>query len=483
MIMLARKSKIVSGYKKPTFGDIKNGCDDYSYRGWSAHCNHFGNSGYAKARPKAIASDRWFSYSRETALLAFVVTMKSLGKYEVLEEINAGGMGKICRAHDRVLHREVAIKTIYTGQTDPEIKRRFYREARACAALSHPNIVTVFELGEQQGISYIAMELLDGEDLRKFIDRKGSMPLEAKANFMIEVCDGLEHAHRHGIIHRDLKPGNIFITRSGKPKILDFGVARISVSQLTQPGTALGTPRYMAPEQFLGKDCDVRSDLFSIGMVFFEFLCGVHPFDEPGRELEFHDRMPLKEGIHEMKTRGERGSIVNTWSALPGDLIPNGDELSHVPDRVIPDRIMKEEPLSLRSVNPLFPERLDRVLSRTLAKNPDTRPQSAVDLAKELNKVSFDLVNECSRLWTETLVCRQRILELKVATAGRNASINLDLVEKINPNASATMLSELHYFDLIRQRDELRRTEASFSGLVQEPKSSGISRIRRLFGR
>src|SRR5512136_3036311 len=143
--------------------------------------------------------------------------MKTLGKYELLDEIASGGMGRIYRARDRVLHREVAIKTIFTGETDPEIKQRFYREARACAALSHPNIITVFDLGEQQGISYIAMELLEGEDLRRFIDRRAVMSLEAKIDFMCEVCDGLAHAHENGILHRDIKPGNIFVVKSGRP--------------------------------------------------------------------------------------------------------------------------------------------------------------------------------------------------------------------------------------------------------------------------
>src|SRR5512136_1251561 len=129
--------------------------------------------------------------------------MKTLGKYELLDEIASGGMGRIYRARDRVLHREVAIKTIFTGETDPEIKQRFYREARACAALSHPNIVTVFDLGEQQGISYIAMEYLIGEDLRKFIDRRGTMTLEGKIDFMAQVCDALAHAHESRIVHRD----------------------------------------------------------------------------------------------------------------------------------------------------------------------------------------------------------------------------------------------------------------------------------------
>jgi len=344
--------------------------------------------------------------------------MKTLGKYELLDEIASGGMGRIYRARDRVLHREVAIKTIFTGETDPEIKQRFYREARACAALSHPNIVTVFDLGEQQGTSYIAMESLAGEDLRRFIDRRGSMTLEAKIDFMAQVCEGLAHAHENRIVHRDLKPGNIFILKSGRPKLLDFGVARIAASRLTQPGTPLGTPRYMAPEQLLGKEADVLSDLFSLAMVFFEFLTGTHPFD--------------------------------------------GEDVS--------SKILHEPPRTILALNPNFPERLDKVFSKALSKEPGARFQNAGILAKELRKVTVDMVSECSRLWNEVLNHRKRILELESAagdflrtawiqTELKKSGIDLGVVEKIKAESSATVVSELHFLDLISFLEEIKRIE------------------------
>jgi serine/threonine protein kinase len=370
--------------------------------------------------------------------------MKTLGKYELLEEINAGGMGRIYRAHDRVLHRDVAIKTIYTVLTDPEAKQRFYREARACAALNHPNIVTIYDLGEQQGNSYISMELLEGEDLRRFVDRKGTMNLNAKVDFMIEVCEGLASAHGRGIIHRDIKPGNIFITRTGRPKILDFGVARIAASNLTQPGMALGTPKYMAPEQYLGRDCTPRSDLFSAAMVFFEFLVYTHPFEGP---------------------------IGTPWTAAD-----------------VPTRIMKEEPILLRAFNPDLPERLEIAISKALSKDPEERHPDAGELAKELRKVSLDIVRECARLWTQVLECRNRILghEAKLGNLLQTArvrealqSVNLSLaaVDAIKPNVSTTAISQLEYSDLLKQHREIRRLEALLRGILAEASESGILKV------
>lgn len=372
--------------------------------------------------------------------------MKTLGKYELLEEIASGGMGKICRARDRVLHREVAIKTIFTGQTDPQIKQRFYREARACAVLSHPNIITVFDLGEQQGVSYIAMELLEGEDLRRFIDRRGIMSLEAKIGFICEVCDGLAHAHENGILHRDIKPGNIFVVKSGRPKILDFGVARIAASHLTLPGTTPGTPRYMSPEQLLGKECDALSDLFSAAVVFFEFLTYVHPFDDS-----------------DASTQGRKGGRAPARWVSPD----------------VPNRVIKEEPLGLRSLNPAMPERLERILAKALSKDPQARHQTAAELGRELKKVSVDLVRECSRLWNEVLDSRKRILELEpqvgdyigtswVQDSLKRGNVDLASTEKIKPDASATVISGLHYLDLTEQLDEIKRMEGVLAHLSDD---------------
>jgi serine/threonine protein kinase len=277
--------------------------------------------------------------------------MKTLGKYEVLEELGSGAMGKVFHGRDRVLQREVAIKTIATEDADVELKQRFYREARSCGRLSHPNIVTVFDLGEQQGTSYIAMEYLEGEDLRKFIDRKTFMPLEGKLQIMAEVADGLAHAHENRIVHRDIKPSNIFLLKSGRPKLLDFGIARVFASQLTRVGNALGTPEYMAPEQIKGKETDARSDIFSAAVVFFELLTHEHPFGESD----------------------------------------------------IPRKVIQDSPKSLRSLNPLIPEKLEQILMRAMNKEQADRYQTAAEFAKALRKLSFETLGSCSKMTDEAL--------------------------------------------------------------------------------
>jgi serine/threonine-protein kinase len=227
-----------------------------------------------------------------------------LGRYVIVEEIGKGSMGTVHRAHDRMLERDVAIKLMRTGpHVDPEIRQRFYREARGLARLQHPNIVTVYDLGEDDGTAYIAMELLNGVDWRRAM-RDRPLSTAAKLELIVQVCDGIGHAHRNALVHRDIKPSNLFIHEGRQVKILDFGLARLPESRLTLTGRVLGTPNYMAPEQILGEPCTPQSDIFSAAIVFFEFLTGVHPFrsaliprriahGEPEPLLEVAPLMPL----------------------------------------------------------------------------------------------------------------------------------------------------------------------------------------------
>src|SRR5713226_1552275 len=199
---------------------------------------------------------------------------QKIGKYEVRERIGRGGMGMIFKAHDPVLNRAVALKVISTEiEVTDELRARFFREAQACARLSHPNIVTVFDMGEDDGRFFIVMEFLEGEELRRLITHSKPLALEDKLSVMLQVCDGLHYAHQKGVVHRDIKPGNIFLLRNGQAKILDFGIAQIATTEagLTRTGLIMGTLRYISPEQVRGR-ADHRSDIFSVGAVFYEFL-------------------------------------------------------------------------------------------------------------------------------------------------------------------------------------------------------------------
>ena len=245
-----------------------------------------------------------------------------LGRYEVFEQLGTGSMGRVHRARDTVLDRDVALKIIRTGPAIPEeIRQRFYREARACARLRHPGIVMVYDLGESEGLAYIAMELLVGNDLRRHIQEKPLLPLETKLDLIAQICDALAYAHSQGIVHRDIKPSNIFIENTNRARILDFGIARMPSSQLTFAGRVLGSPNYMAPEQILGKPCDERSDLFSVAIVSFELVTGVHPF---------------------------RGAF-------------------------IPQRIAELGPERLLDIDPDLPPGLEQVLAKALEKSPERR--------------------------------------------------------------------------------------------------------------
>jgi serine/threonine protein kinase len=206
--------------------------------------------------------------------------LQQIGKYGIVSEIGRGMMGRVYRAHDPILNRYVAIKTVSAALgTGGETLKRFQREAQAAALLSHPNIVTVHDFGEEQGLIYMAMELLEGVDLREAIDRNLLPGFEDKIRVMEQICAGLAFAHAKGVVHRDLKPANVHIQPNGQVKIVDFGLARLNTSDMTQEGIVLGTPTYMSPEQALGDKVDARSDIFSAGAVFYELLTGHKPFD------------------------------------------------------------------------------------------------------------------------------------------------------------------------------------------------------------
>ena len=257
----------------------------------------------------------------------------ALDRYKILAEIGTGSMGRVYRALDPVLGREVALKTIETGIAIDDLKERFVREAQIYARLQHPNLVTVFDMGEANGHAYIVMELLEGENLRRLIRGRYPAPLTAKLAAIAQACEGLAYAHRAGIVHRDIKPSNLFLTSANRLKILDFGIARMPASLLTVDGRILGTPDYMAPEQILGQSVDGRSDLFSAALVLFEWLTGKHPFQAPS----------------------------------------------------IPRRIVNEDPDRLIDADPSLPQELSDLVAKALSRDPEARYQTGDEFAAALH--------------------------------------------------------------------------------------------------
>jgi serine/threonine-protein kinase len=246
-------------------------------------------------------------------------------------------MGMVYRGWDEVLEREVAVKTLTVeGTLDEESRQRFQIEARAAARLQHANIVTVFELGEDRGLPFIAMELLPGVDLETLVRSGEPLLLEEKLEIMVQVLRGLHFAHEHGIVHRDIKPGNIMLVARGQVKIMDFGIARMRVGDVkTSTGIVLGTPKYMSPEQVEGSPVDQRSDIFSLGIVLYEMLTGVRLFSGEDAPQIMHN---VAHGEHEPPTR-----------VIPG-----------------------------------LPAMLDFIVARALKKDPTVRYQDAYDLAADL---------------------------------------------------------------------------------------------------
>ncbi|HET7290948.1 MAG TPA: protein kinase, partial [Vicinamibacteria bacterium] len=275
-----------------------------------------------------------------------------LGPYEILAPIGAGGMGEVYRAKDTRLERTVAIKVLPEHLVkNPELRRRFEREAKTISSLSHPNICTLHDLGQVDGIDYLVMEHLEGETLEQRL-RRGPLPIGPALRHAVEIADALDRAHRHGVVHRDLKPGNVMLTKSGA-KLLDFGLAKLAGSDpadavsslataekpLTEEGTLLGTFQYMAPEQLEGKEADARADLFAFGAVLHEMVTGRKAFEGKSK-----------------------ASLITA--------------------------IMGSEPAPLTTLAPMAPPALERVVRTCLAKEPDERWQSAHDVAAELRWIA-----------------------------------------------------------------------------------------------
>ncbi|MEO8142797.1 MAG: serine/threonine-protein kinase [Betaproteobacteria bacterium] len=212
------------------------------------------------------------------------------GRYVIVSELGRGAMGAVHRAVDPLIERDVAIKTLLPNlppEIMGEIRERFLREARSAGRLNHPNIVTIYDVGEHEGIAYIAMELLEGKSLQQILRETPRLPIATIADLVAQVADGLDLAQRFKITHRDVKPANIMVSADWRAKLTDFGVAHVASSSMTQTGSALGSPKYMSPEAVTGQPVDPRSDIFSLGVVLYEMLVRRTPFERAGDNTVF----------------------------------------------------------------------------------------------------------------------------------------------------------------------------------------------------
>jgi serine/threonine-protein kinase len=261
------------------------------------------------------------------------------GRYQIVSELGRGSMGVVYEGFDPIIGRTVAIKTMLPEGLSPqefeEYKTRFQREATAAGKLAHPNIITVYDFGEDNGVLYLAMEFLEGKSLEKIVQEQTVLPIETILPIDDQICSALDHAHRNKVVHRDIKPANIMILQNGLVKVTDFGIAKMMDMGMTQAGQILGTPNYMSPEQVKGRQIDGRSDIFSMGVILYELVTGEKPFG---------------------------GQNITT----------------------VIYKIINENPIPPRELDASIHAGLSYVISKALAKNPDERYQTCKELAEDL---------------------------------------------------------------------------------------------------
>jgi len=268
------------------------------------------------------------------------MVIEKLGRYVIVEEIGQGAMGVVYKAVDPLIDRTVAIKTINLDLSKEELEnfeKRFQREVQSAGKLNHPNIVTVYDVGRTEGVAYMAMEFLEGKELREILDSGVVLPIEKITHIASQVAEGLGFAHERGIVHRDVKPANVMVMKNGLVKITDFGIAQMSSASRTMSGMVMGSPKYMSPEQVVGQAVDGRSDIFSLAVVLYEMLTGKAPF--------------------------------------------SGDNIS-----AIMYQILNDEPIPPKALNQSIPDSINYIVLKALAKHPDKRYQNAKDMARDLKR-------------------------------------------------------------------------------------------------
>ncbi|HVP87110.1 MAG TPA: protein kinase [Casimicrobiaceae bacterium] len=287
------------------------------------------------------------------------MTPERIGRYEILEEIGRGAMGTVYKARDPLLDRALALKTVSVdleGDDFESFERRFYREARSAGRLSHPNIVTIHDVGKSDGLAYIAMEFLQGRSLRTMLDLGIVFPPDRVADIAAQIADGLAFAHDHGVVHRDIKPANIMVLDAGPIKIMDFGIALLPTGSATLTGNVFGSPKYMSPEQIVGQPVNGRADIFSLGAVLYEMLTGFAPFW--GSDLDTVFYQVINEMPPAPSTRNKR---------IPAafDMIVARAMAKHPEDRYTDARAMASDLRNYRELKPVSPLALEtRTLER-----------------------------------------------------------------------------------------------------------------------
>src|SRR6266702_1830789 len=347
-------------------------------------------------------------------------TVTKAGRYEIVGELGRGAMGVVYKAVDPVIGRTVAVKAIRlseegTGLSRPELLTRFQTEARAAGLLTHPNIVVVFDAGEEDGLYYITMELVEGKSLQALLDDGHAFPLPRTLRIMEQTCGALQFAHERNVVHRDIKPANLMLTADDTVKVTDFGTAKIlQFGTVQQTAHVMGTPSYMSPEQVKGRAVDGRSDIFSLGVMFYEMVTGEKPF--PGQSIT-----------------------------------------------TVIYKIVNEEPIPPRTLNSSIHQGLSDIVMRALAKEPEVRYQSCRELLEDLR--NYRALTPAAGNPDATLISPRSGSAFPLGIAGGNPQ----LTPSGNPNVTPTIRSLQNRGTNPTQTPIVRRT-GTIAPVVEEPK-------------